>query len=287
MPLTRPGVTPATLVANGLARPTTGILLATYGFKMPGFILPYFDRARDPLLDSGRPFVRLRLDKPITSIDKVTGKEKIMKYFQHKGSKLHIYFPKDFDANYKDSLVLVEGEIKALSLVEAGIPAVALIGFYGFQTDRKLLPELVHLLDDLKPKRLFFLGDSDTSHNWQFTDAAIKMAKLVTPIEVFLPRIPIDMQKGIDDVREAIGTGFLPFWKKIEAQAIPVSETTDPKRLCLVLLENEIERIGQLSPSERKELLPRIQAIGAYKEKDLRDRYNGIIARAGYRLTSI
>jgi hypothetical protein len=287
MTLIRPGVTSGTLAANGLDRPTSAVLLSTYGFKWPGFILPYFDRHGVAVMDGGKPFVRLRLDTPLKSICKKTGKAQEMKYYQHKGSQLHLYFPKGFDANYKDSLVLVEGELKALSLVEAGIPAVALIGFYGFQARGTLLPELTDLLLNLKPTRLFFLGDSDTSHNWQFSDAAIKMAKLVSPIEVLLPRIPISMPKGIDDVRDEIGSRFLDFWKEIVADAACVLATTSIKRLCLVLLEREISGFIKMNILERKKLEARIEAIGAYRRAELRDRYNGLIARAGFSLRPI
>jgi hypothetical protein len=261
MTLIRPGVTSGTLAANGLDRPTSAVLLSTYGFKWPGFILPYFDRHGVAVMDGGKPFVRLRLDTPLKSICKKTGKAQEMKYYQHKGSQLHLYFPKGFDANYKDSLVLVEGELKALSLVEAGIPAVALIGFYGFQARGTLLPELTDLLLNLKPTRLFF--------------------------EVLLPRIPISMPKGIDDVRDEIGSRFLDFWKEIVADAACVLATTSIKRLCLVLLEREISGFIKMNILERKKLEARIEAIGAYRRAELRDRYNGLIARAGFSLRPI
>ena len=151
-------MTAETLAANEIHRPTPSALFTTYGFKWPG-VIPYFDQNRDPIWDrGGRQYVRLRLDEPISRTDPETGKVEVRKYHQPYKSKLHIYLPKGFNAHYDDQLVIVEGELKSLSLVEAGIPAVAVSGFYNFLTDGKLLPTLVDLLIDLKPKRVAFFG---------------------------------------------------------------------------------------------------------------------------------
>ena len=280
-PLTRPGVKPQTLAANGVHRPTMAELETVYGFKSPGFIIPYLDRRGDPIMDGGRPFVRLRLDRTKRYFDKKSRKEKAIKYLQLKGTRLHIYIPREFDKNYKGALVIVEGEMKALSLVEAGIPALGIGGFYSFQTKGEMLPELADLLAALEPKALFFLGDGDTSHNALFSDAAVKMARLAGPRWVLLPRIPIDEAKGIDDVREAKGDDFPRFWQEIVNSAVLVLANTCPKRLCLFLLEREIPKIASLSGDRRRELRPRIEKMGRFKKDILDDKYRSLVKRAG------
>ena len=56
----------------------------------------------------------------------------------------------------------------------------------------------------LQPEKIVFVGDSDTSLNYRFSIAAVNLAKLVAPIPVLLPRLPLNGPKGIDDVREAV-----------------------------------------------------------------------------------
>jgi len=281
-PLTRKGVTAETLAANGVYKPDVKELVDKYGFNDgPGFIIPYHDRKGNVIIDGDRPYTRCRVDTPVEKPDK-NGKLKARKYLQRYKTSLHIYVPKGFDSNYKDSLVIVEGEIKALSLVEAGIPALAIGGFNSFQKEGRLIPEFVEILQAFKPNRLLYLGDSDTSHNALFSKAAVKMARLVSPVWVVLPRIPVDHAKGIDDVRHDLGSGFLFFWEKIVDTAVLVSPTTDSERLSLFLLEREVDKIAKLPQATRGELLPRFEKIKKYTTKAFMPKFQELFARAGY-----
>ncbi len=287
-PLSRRGVTAETLAANGIHRPDVKELVDKYGFNDgPGFIIPYYDRKGNPIIDGDRPYTRCRVDTPVEKPDK-NGKLKARKYLQRFRTSLHIYVPKGFDSNYHDSLVIVEGEIKALSLVEAGIPTLAIGGFWSFQNNHILIPELAEILQAFKPNRLLYLGDNDTSHNVDFSRAAVRMAKLVYPVWVVLPRIPLDQAKGIDDVRHELGSDFLSFWQKIVKTSVLVAPSTDEVRLAVFLLEREIDKIASFPKTKRDELLPRFEKIrqfttaAGYKEK-----FQELFARAGFKRSSL
>ncbi len=285
-PLTRKGVTSETLAANGIYRPDLKELVDKYGFKEedgPGFIIPYHSRTGEPIIDGGRPYARLRRDTP--KPDKFD-KKKFVKYKQVFETDIHLYIPKGFDSNYKDSLVIVEGEIKALSLVEAGIPALAIGGFWSYQNKGILNPELADILRTHKPNRLLYLGDNDTSHNADFARAAVRMAKLVSPVWVVLPRIPVDQEKGIDDVRHELGPDFPSFWQKIVETSVLVSPKTDEVRLTIFLLEREIEKIAKFPKAKRDELLPRFEKIREFTSDEFKPKLQDFYARAGFKWQS-
>jgi hypothetical protein len=270
LPVTRDGVTSVTLAANGIYQPDETELELKWGYKKgPGFIIPYFDRNGVLIIDGKIPFGRLRRDDTFLKEEEKKYGVKPAKYLQRPYTEPHLYIPRGFDINYTDSLVIVEGEIKALSLVEAGIPALGIGGFYSFQNKGSLLPETEDLLKSLRPKRLFFLGDGDTSHNWQFSDGAVKMVVMATPLWspppwVLLPRIPIDSAKGIDDIRHELGPKFPAFWQSIVDTAVLISPQTDRNRLCLFLLEREIKEIATLPPDKRADLVRRFAKIEGY-----------------------
>ena len=74
-----------------------------------------------------------------------------------------------------------------------------------------------------------------------------------------LPRIPLAMPKGIDDVREQEREGFATFWEKVAAAAIEVSDKADPSSLALRLLESEWETIAK----QKDIYLPQLIALGS------------------------
>ena len=77
---------------------------------------------RHPIIDNGKPFARVRLYAPTEA----------QKYHQRAGSGTHIYVPHNFGELPRSStLVLAEGEFKALSLSEAGFAALGLCGISG------------------------------------------------------------------------------------------------------------------------------------------------------------
>lgn len=238
----RAGVSSASLDKNGIHRPSIEEIKACYDDSWEaGFVIPYYklpattgaprDRVTDTYISSVlikdsterinvktvKPYVRIRFDKPINDA----------KYKQAYGTTQHVYIPNSLDSLCCKELVIVEGEIKAISLVEEGIPAVGIGGIYGIQAKKdiknpefvKLIPELKGILNQLGVEKVYYLGDGDTSLNWQFSDAAVKYSSLLAPLPVYLPRIPLDEPKGIDDVKAIKKTGFLSFWKKITKAA--------------------------------------------------------------------
>ena len=144
------------------------------------------------IIINGREYGRLRLDEPRGD----------MKYYQAPDSGSHVYIPYPFASSYKpnEPLYLTEGEFKSLALVEENYQSASLPGFYGY-AHGELLPDLEALLDKAQPSKIYFIGDSDTCLNYRFSVAACKLAALVAPIPVLLPRLPINGQKGIDDLK--------------------------------------------------------------------------------------
>jgi hypothetical protein len=124
------------------------------------------------MVHDGKPFGRIRMDVPN---DK-------QKYHQEYGSPVRAFLsPGLMDFPRGTPLYLIEGEFKALALVEAGFLAVGLGGIYGFghQKSTVLLEEIKGVLDHFMPESVHFVGDSDMCTNFQFSDAAIKLHKLI------------------------------------------------------------------------------------------------------------
>ena len=159
------------------------------GQKFAGLYIPYGVHV------DGRPFGRLRLDVP----------EADRKYTQRAGSGVHPYFPAMPGLDAQPDVVLVEGEFKAIALCEAGVRAIGISGFYGFAHEGAWCVRLSKHLEDHPAQRVLFLGDNDTALNFQFADAAVKLAVLAGAVPVVLPRIPLSMPKGVDDCRAHLG----------------------------------------------------------------------------------
>ncbi|CAN5470555.1 hypothetical protein BH09VER1_BH09VER1_26430 [soil metagenome] len=292
----RPGVSNQTLLANGIHRPTRQELSSIFHFKFSGFIIPYFDLIGKPIYDTTDVidreirYARIRYDE----IPKAKGK-----YDQLKGTHTHLYIPRGLQLLDCDDLVVVEGEMKALSLVEARIAAIGIGGFYGFTKTDKLTkevlinPEAPDLLSGLNVKRILFLGDSDTATNWQFSDAAVKIATVVTQ-EVLLPRIPLssplDKEKGIDDVRQSRAGSFPEFWKSIKDEATKVSPDADRHKLCLDLYEKALPVISSAADADDTTIFRRTCQIASYlpeKRAAIMDRFEDLCIRAGYQISQV
>ena len=106
------------------------------------------------------------------------------------------------------AIFLVEGEFKALSLLETGVWAIGIPSFTVYSKDedgdRQLLRDLQITLGKEKPAVIYYLGDADTCTNFEFARNASFIASAASPSRVVLPRIPIDQPKGIDDCEEAL-----------------------------------------------------------------------------------
>ncbi len=228
-PISRPGIESKTLQRCGIRHVSANESHLLCGISEPGLWIPYFRLEGSSLLVEGLPYGRLRRDATDGG----------RKYHQRSGSGAHAYVPVQlFEAEKEvEDLFFTEGEFKSLCLNEHGFTAIGLPGFYAYN-DEDLLPELPEALAALKPKRIFFLGDSDTCLNHRFSIAAAKLAALVTPTPVLLPRLPLDGPKGIDDVAAATREGFADYVKALTEQAEPVGSAS-PARIALLLLERE------------------------------------------------
>jgi DNA primase len=162
-----------------------------------------------------------------------------------------------------DCLVIVEGEFKALSLAEAGIPAVGIGGISSAMAEGKLIPDLARVVSKYHPKIIYFLGDTDTALLFEFSREAVKLANaLPEGCKVRVPRIPLSMPKGIDDVREELGEEFVDFWQKIIANAIEVTRKLSADALAVSIVTRELPIIATLP--DRDTLIPRLAELASF-----------------------
>ena len=211
----RPGISKGFLKAAGIKQVDSAEALSQAGIREAGILIPYKTHQGRDAVDAGEPFSVLRLN----------AEKGDKKYSQRKGTTTHIYIPPDLDVKNADSLVIVEGEFKALSLWEQGIPAVGIKGFYGAlapKNTNKLHPELIGVLKNAeKLKIIEFLGDTDTAINMGFAHAAVLLAKAMvktefSSLELTLPRLPYDGEKGVDDCFEVWGAEGNEKWNALE-----------------------------------------------------------------------
>jgi P4 family phage/plasmid primase-like protien len=258
--LERPGISTATLEANGIRRVSeveaerlTG---ATGG---SGIWIPFHSLEGDGIREEGLAYGRFRYDSPPNERGK---------YHQRKGSDVHAYIPRGLSTfGSGGDLVLVEGEFKALSLVEAGFAAVGISGFYGFGTKDvqghwRPVRELKQVLEVLKPARVFFLGDSDTATNFQFSDAATKLAKMLRR-PVHLPRLPLAGPKGADDIRAELNGEFRQWFAQRLEEAVEVAAETPAEDIALALFEVAEEDFKSLAPLARSKYLRKATGLAA------------------------
>lgn len=240
---TRPGIANATLQRLGIRSVSPEEAKSLVGQSFAGLFIPYGLRVQ------GRPFGRLRLNTPQSD----------RKYTQAVGSGVHPYIP-DFPALFaQQDLVIVEGEFKSIALCEGGFRAIGISGFYGFMHEEQLCPRLVNHLADHPCRRLLFLGDTDTALNYQFSDAAVKLARLRAPAPVFLPRIPWNMPKGVDDCREHLGEAeFGEWWMEIVGRALEVPAKLEPGLLAVELFKEALPWLRASENLDRALVLHRL-----------------------------
>jgi hypothetical protein len=106
--ITRPGITPQTLIAAGVRRVTEAEAKDLIGFAASGLAIPYHNKDGSALIVNRKPFFRIRLDQPKGSA----------KYLSPRDSGAQIYIPPSLTA--APVLYITEGEFKALSLAEEG-----------------------------------------------------------------------------------------------------------------------------------------------------------------------
>ena len=266
--LFRPGITLETLEANGIITATAEEARELTGIRRKGLSIPYMDLWGDPIRDGEREFCRIRLDVPL----------KDMKYHQRKGSGNHLYLPNGLHRllDETEELVVVEGEFKALALVESGVPAVGISGFYGFGNDRSPAPELESICDEYPNlSRILFLGDSDTALNYQFSDAAKKLEKRFGDEDVIrLPRMSIAGPKGIDDFKQTLldesedreigQEAFKEEWKKMVRSSVPVKEHSSARELSMALFRREKDVLRGLRDERKTWALGKMAMLAAF-----------------------
>jgi hypothetical protein len=245
------------LARAGVRRVSAAEALELCGLEQSGLWLPYRTVEGSAVCEGGKPYGRLRLDKPQGS----------RKYHQAFGTGVHAYLPPGLnEVAAGGDLCNIEGEFKALALTEAGFPAVGLSGFFGFATKggEALVPELAAVIAHLKPERILFSGDSDTALNYAFSVAAGRLANLVQPIPVYLPRIPLNGPgKGADDCREKFAGNFPEWWRDRVGQAVLVRSDMDPALLAVELFECEQAAMASLRGDERHRAEHRLVKLAA------------------------
>jgi hypothetical protein len=222
----RPGITTTTLNFAGIRAVGEAEAEKLIGMRAPGLAIPYTDIGDRPLMVNGRHFHRIRLAEPKGSA----------KYLSPKDSGSQLYIPKNQEPSGV-TLVVTEGEFKALALAEAGILAVGLGGITSALHEGNLIPALVDCLKVWRIQTVAFLGDADTALIYDFSREAIKLrAALPKGVKLVLPRVPFDAPKGIDDCREAMGDGFPGWWAEIMEGAVEVPEKYSAASLALRLV---------------------------------------------------
>jgi hypothetical protein len=251
-----PGISPEMVQRSQLVYLSEAEAKAEIGYEWACYRIPYLDLDEKPI-----GYNRYRLNVPL---DK-------MKYFQPSGSGVHGYLPVGLKAlNGHEGLIVVEGERKAMALVEAGYAAVGIGGFYGFapKGGGVLVPELKSAIDYFKPKKIYFLGDSDTGHNYQFSNAVIKFRKLISKCELLLPRIAWDSKgKGVDDIRAILGAGFNTCFDQLLLNAVKVDDAMNAGELALLLVESEIGAVKNLDPAAHRKVEKRLIEVAGALEK--------------------
>ena len=168
----RPGISDALLHRAGVCHIDANTAKARTGNAYPGLWIPYRHLDGTDIIHDRKPFGRIRMDR-------VVGKQK---YHQAYASPARAYLPPGLtDFPVGTPLHLIEGEFKAMALVEAGFLAVGLGGIYGYAREKStvLVEDVKAVLDHFKPEEVLFVGDSDMVTNYQFSDASIKLFNLL------------------------------------------------------------------------------------------------------------
>ncbi len=254
----RPGISNEMLARAGVQHVSAAEAKELCGLDASGLWLPYRNADGSEIRDGNKVYGRLRLDQPRGD----------MKYYQSAGTNVHAYLPPTVadDNTVGGDLIIIEGEFKSLSQTEAGFPAVGISGFYGFGSKggEALVPELAAVIERRKPARILFCGDSDTALNYAFSHAAVRLAKLVHPVPVWLPRIPLNGPgKGADDCRAALNGTFADWWQERMAKAILVKADAEPAALAVELFELEMAAIASLNGAARMKAEKRLVQLAA------------------------
>ena len=231
----RPGISAATLAANHVRRVKAAEAEQLCGASMGGIWIPYRQIDDAPIREDNSDFGRLRL-----AVD-----ENGRKYHSRAGSRSHLFVSSALGGLVAQpgcsTIVLTEGEFKAMSLCEHGVAAAGVAGITNATPQNKLLGELQTLLEDWPVEHVVFAGDADVGINADFSRAMVKLSAAL-PHDVDLSVIVPGLEspaKGIDDVRGKLGAEFGAYWDKLIDEAVPVPRGTPWESLALALLKRE------------------------------------------------
>ena len=194
--LRKSGLTDATIRAQKITDVPPGMIDQLLGFPTPKVVSAYLIPFADPR-GSWMDHVRMKVFPPIAT-EKGT-----IKYLQPRHSGVRIYFPLatlTAVLHSSEPLYLVEGEKKALSVAQLGLPTVGICGVEGWHLAgaRDLHPDLddVGLVDRL----VNVVPDADVQTNPAVHRAVLLLgqalrARGATARLVLVPR----EYKGIDD----------------------------------------------------------------------------------------
>lgn len=128
-----------------------------------GYSIPYYTLTGDEIIENGLPFLRIRL----------VGRhsDETPRYQCRGATSAHLYIPPQLQAALargNSTLLITEGEKKAVRACKAGFPAVAIAGIQMYRDShdkKRLLPEIKALLNTLYDggliERVVVLFDSD------------------------------------------------------------------------------------------------------------------------------
>ena len=210
----RPGISAATLAALEIRHVSQDKAFDLLGQRYSGLYIPY------GVYVEGKPFGRLRLDRPRTGASTPSG------------SASACIPTSRHCPDWKPRMIwsLSRASSRPSRWARRNFAPSGFQDFTGSLTRGSFAYRLETYLKDHPPRRILFVGDNDTALNFQFSDAAMKLARLVDPVPVALPRIPLSMPKGADDCREKLGVDeFRRWWQKIvvEALAVPAKLNAD------------------------------------------------------------
>lgn len=174
-----------------------------YGLKesKQNIEIPYYDPASgEQMKDAkGRPFVRTRLAEPIGD----------MKYKSQKGAGIRCYVPADTHRHLTENpgatVVLTEGEFKAIKATEDGLPTIGLGGIWLWikkQGSSELHPDIAKYA--AQGREFLAIWDSDATSKADFDRCTLRLSQALaeygcTLYRLDLPQVKESGKTGLDD----------------------------------------------------------------------------------------
>jgi len=251
--LTRPGISAETLKAEGIRHLTAQEAYDLFGQFVACWWIPYYHADKSPVMCN--PVVKVN-GQPVTlpAIEFGRGRRDNPqggnKYTQPGGVGAHGHIPKGFKPVKGGLLFFPEGEYKTLSMMEAGYCAVGAGGINNcaVKGGGALVPELAEAIKVCAPRAVAFVGDADTALIPAFSGAMLTLARLIHPVPLLLPRLPVNAPgKGIDDCRAVLKDQFNGWFDAIVSQSVTVKLDATPEALALLLLHREVEALKTLT----------------------------------------